>query len=411
MTTIHPVKGMSLGLKEALHLMLEAIEPLPAEDVGLLESVDRVAASDLYALVDSPSSDVSRKDGYAVLYSEVKDATAANPVRLRLIGSAAAGGAKTIVMGPGTAVRMLTGARVPSGADAIVAEEYATGAGGDILIEAPPVEPDRNILARGSDVYAGQRLLDAGRRISPAAAGFLAAAGLSRISLFSNPVVGIIGTGDEIVEPGAPLAEDRLYASNIVTLAGWCGRSAMRSRLAIVRDDFDSILAVFRKMSAETDAMITSGGAWKGDRDMVADVLEGMGWKKVFHQIRMGPGKAVGFGILNRKPVFILPGGPPSNLMAFLQIALPGLMRLCGHANPGLPRMNAVLASAMEEGKVGWTDLFFGTVEGAEGLPVFHPMKKRSRLSSIAEATAVASIPDDRGSLPEGSVISVQLLT
>jgi molybdopterin molybdotransferase len=405
-----PVKSMSLGYEEALRLTLEAIEPLPAENVGLLECAGRVAASDLFALVDSPSSDVSRKDGYAVLYGEVSHAAAAAPARLALAGSTAAGAAKNLVLTEGTTIRVLTGARVPSGADAVVAEEYIKADGRDILIEAPPVEPDRNILARGRDVRAGQHLIEAGRRISPAAAGLLAAAGLGRVPVFSKPVVGIVGTGDEIVEPGAPLAEDRLYASNIVTLAGWCMRAGLRSLTAIVKDDPDSILAAFRKMSVETDALITSGGAWKGDRDLVADVLERMGWKKIFHQIRMGPGKAVGLGVLDGKPVFILPGGPPSNFMAFLQIAWPGLMRLGGHAEPGLPRVKAKLAAGITEGNVGWTDLFFGTVEEAQDMPLFHPMEKRSRLASIAEATAVASIPEDRDRLAQGSVISVQLL-
>ncbi len=405
------MKSMSIGFEEALRLTLAAIEPLPAEDVGLLECVGRVAASDLYALVDSPSSDVSRKDGYAVLYAEVRDATAASPVRLTLAGSAAAGAAKTIALTAGTTIKVLTGARVPSGADAVVAEEFSRAEGSDIFIEAPPVEPDRNILPRGRDVCSGQLLLESGRRISPTAAGFFAAAGLNRVPVFSNPVVGIIGTGDEIVEPGEPLAEDRLYASNIITLAGWCRRSGLRSQMAVVKDDPDSILDVFTRMSSETDALITSGGAWKGDRDLVADVLERMGWKKIFHQIRMGPGKAVGLGILDGKPVFVLPGGPPSNLMAFLEIAWPGLMRLGGHREPGLPRMKARLASGIADGKVGWADLFFGTTEETEDLPLFHPMEKRSRLASIAKATAVASVPEDRDHLPEGSTISIQLLS
>ncbi len=403
------MKNMSLGFEEALRLTLEAIDPLPAESVGLLECVGRVAASDLYALVDSPSSDVSRKDGYAVFYGEVRNAAAA-PVRLTLADSTAAGAARSITLTEGTTVRVLTGARIPSGADAIVAEEYCRADGGDIVIGAPPAEPDRNILPRGRDVRAGQLLLEAGRRVSPAAAGLLAAAGLSKVPVFSRPVVGIIGTGDEIVEPGEPLAEDRLYASNIVTLAGWCTRSGLTSRMAVVKDDPDSILAIFTKMSSGTDVLITSGGAGKGDRDLVADVLERMGWRKIFHQIRMGPGKAVGLGILAGKPVFVLPGGPPSNFMAFLEIAWPGLMRLSGHAKPGLPRTKARLTAEITEGNVGWTDFFFGTVEETEDLPVFHPMEKRSRLDSIARATAVTSIPEGRDHLAQGSVISIQLL-
>jgi len=403
------MKGMSLGLKEALRLTLESIKPLPPEDVALVDSIDRIAASDLYALVDSPSTDVSRKDGYAVSSSEVKDAMAANPVQLLLLGSMTAGGQKDIQLKPGTTIRVLTGARIPAGANAVVAEEFVEQRGDHILIETP-VETGKNILPRGGDVEIGKRILRPGQEISPVIAGFLAAAGHSAVPVFGSPVLGIIGTGDEIVEPGKPLGEGELYASNIVTLAGWCNKYKMKSRMAIVKDDHDAILKAFRILSDETDAIITSGGAWTGDRDMVAHVLEGLGWKEVFHRIRMGPGKAVGFGILNNKPVFILPGGPPSNLMGFLQIALPGLLSLSGHANPGLPEINARLASELREGDPDWTDFFFGTLELIDGLATFYPMKKRSRLSSIAGATAVASVPEGQDFIPEGAVIQLQLL-
>ena len=147
-----------------------------------------------------------------------------------------------------------------------------------------------------------------------------------------------------------------------------------------------------------------------GDHDIVAQVLEGLGWKKVFHKIRMGPGKAAGFGLLDDKPVFMLAGGPSSNLMGFLQIALPGLLALSGHANPGLPGINARLASELKGREPDWTDFFFGTLEPDEGLPTFYPLKERSRLSSIAKATAVASIPEGQEYLSEGSVVYVQVL-
>jgi len=241
-------------------------------------------------------------------------------------------------------------------------------------------------------------------------AGLLAAAGHSMVPVFRNPVVGIIGTGDEIVEPGQPLTEGKLYASNITTLAGWCNRYKMKTRMAIVKDDHAALLSAVKVMADETDVVITSGGAWTGDHDMVAQILKELGWKEIFHRIRMGPGKAVGFGMLDKKPVFILAGGPPSNLMGFLQIALPGLLALSGYATPGLPVINARLASELGEGESDWTDFFFGTLELNDGLPDFYPMKKRSRLNSIAEATAVASIPEGQDCLPAGSVIYVQLL-
>jgi len=404
------MKGMSLGLKEALRLTLEgSIKPLPAENVALVDSVDRVAASALYALVDSPSMDASLKEGYAVLSHEVAHATAENPVRLRLLGAMAAGGEKDIQIGPGTTVRVLTGARIPTGADAVVAEEFVKQGANHVLVETF-AEPGRNILPRGSDVACRKCILPSGRQISPGMAGLLAAAGHTTVPVFRNPVVGIIGTGDEIVEPGKPLAEGKLYASNIMTLAGWCNKYHMKTRMTIVKDDHDAIFSALKMLSGETDALITSGGAWTGDRDMVAHVLEALGWKEVFHRIRIGPGKAVGFGMLDKKPVFMLPGGPSSNVMGFLQIALPGLLALSGHANPGLPGINARLASELKGREPDWTDFFFGTLEPDEGLPTFYPLKERSRLSSIAKATAVASIPEGQEYLSEGSVVYVQVL-
>jgi molybdopterin molybdotransferase len=403
------MKGMVLGLDEALRLTLEAIRPLSAENVALVDSVDRVAASDLYALVDSPSIDASLKDGYAVLSHEVTAATADNPVRLRCLGSMAAGGEKDIEVKSGATVKVLTGARIPAGADAVVSEEFVKPGDNDVLIEIF-AEPGRNILRQGSDVALGKCILRSGQCISPGIAGLLAAAGHSIIPVVRNPVVGIIGTGDEIVEPGQPLAEGKLYASNIVTLAGWCNKHRMKTHMVIVKDDHAAIFNALKMLAGKTDAMLTSGGAWTGDRDMVAEVLKELGWKQAFHRIRIGPGKAVGFGILNKKPVFILPGGPSSNLMGFLQIALPGLHALSGHANPGLPRINARLASGLKNRESDWTQFFFGTLEFASGLPIFYPLKRLSRLSSISEAMAVASIPEGQDCLSEGSTISVQLL-
>jgi molybdopterin molybdotransferase len=228
--------------------------------------------------------------------------------------------------------------------------------------------------------------------------------------VFRNPVVAIIGTGDEIVAPGRLLPDGKLYASNVVTLAGWCNRYKMRTHLTIVDDDRLDIVSALERLSVETDAIITSGGAWTGDHDMVATVLEELGWKEIFHRIRIGPGKAVGFGMLNEKPVFILPGGPPSDFMGFLQIALPGLLALSGHANSGLPGITAKLSSEIRGKDPDWTDFVFGVLEFDDALPTFYPLKQKSRLSSIAQATALASIPEGRDSLPEGSVIPVQLL-
>ncbi len=402
------MKAMSFGLKEALELVRQAVRPLPVENVDLVGCVDRIVASDLYALVDSPSIDSSRKDGYAVVSHQVADATKEKPIRLKLLGLMAAGGDRDIPIRPGTAVKVLTGARVPTGADAVVAEEYAKEGDHEVLVQSFAVPG--NVQRRGGDISAGSCVLAAGSQISPVTAGLLAAAGHSVIPVLKNPVIGLIGTGDEIVEPGSTLTEGGLYASNIITLAGWCRRFGMKTRLAIAKDDRDAISKTIDTLSGQTDALITSGGAWTGEHDLVARVLGELGWREIFHRIRIGPGKAVGFGILNGKPVFLLAGGPPSNLVGFLQIALPGLLALGGNNEPVLPELNAELAAELKGSDLDWTDFFFGTLEYGSGLPSFHPMKKRTPLRTLAKATALASVPEGKSFLPAGSIIKVQLI-
>jgi molybdopterin molybdotransferase len=399
----------SLGYKEALKLLFENIKPLPAEEVSLIKAVGSIAASDLSSRVDSPTLDASMKDGYAVLSHEVADASPEAPVRLRLSGYLAAGGEKAIKHTPGTAIRVLTGALIPEDADAVVAEEFTTHEENGVIVKAH-AEPGRNILPHGSDVAIGKNVVKPGQPVSPGLVGLLAAAGHSAVPVYKKPEVGIISTGDEIVAPGNPLPRGKLYASNMVTLAAWCSKYGMETRMSIARDNHDSLLSALKAMIKDTDAVITSGGAWTSDRDLVAHVLDDMGWEQKFHRIRIGPGKAVGFGILADKPVFILPGGPSSNLMGFLQIALPGLLAMSGHSNPGLPVVNARLGSNLKGREADWTHFFFGVLEETDGMPIFHHVKHRSRLKSMADATAIACIPEGQGQIAEGSVIQVQIL-
>ena len=403
------MKNGSIGLAQALTITLEHCKPLASERIELAKSTDRVAASDLLARVDSPSVDSSTKDGYAVVSHEIAGATPALPVRLKMAGHLAAGTKKVIKLAPGTAVRVLTGARIPAGADAVVSDEFAKPDGTDILV-MNCAEPGQNIQARGRDVESGTCIMRRGWQISPGIAGLAAAAGHGTVPVFRKPTVAIIGTGDEIVVPGEPLGEGKLYASNIMTINAWCKRYRMKTLMAVARDDPDTLTGTLKTLSADADAVITSGGAWTGERDLVVQVLEGLGWQQYFHHIRIGPGKAVGFGMLDKKPVFILPGGPPSNLVGFLEIALPGLLTLAGHAPCGLPRVHARLAADLEGRQRDWTRFFFGRLTEEDGLPVFHPLHGSSRLRDMAEATAIACIPEGKDCLKKGSVIPVQVL-
>lgn len=398
-----------IGYAKAMAIVLEAIQPLGTVTIPVFDGVDGVVADDLHANVNSPSVDASMKDGYAVRSEEIENASREHPVVLEIIGNAAAGAACSREVRPGTAVRILTGAKIPQGANAVVAEEFT-------VIEADRVrvvntaEPGRNILAAGSDVAMNEPMCARGDRLVPGMVGILAAAGHGDIPVYARPSVSIVATGDEVVAPGRPLAEGKLYASNLVTLNAWCRRYGMKTALDIVSDKPDVILRTLKAAVETHDAVLTSGGAWTGDRDFVVRMLEKLGWKQLFHRIRIGPGKAVGFGLLNEKPVFILPGGPPSNLLAFLQIGLPGLMKLGGYKRPKLPEVRVLLEASVKVRDVDWTQFIFGRLVDGDGYTHFQPLRLKSRLQSMAKAQAMIAVPEGVGEIEVGSLVNAQLL-
>ncbi|MGD9730951.1 MAG: molybdopterin molybdotransferase MoeA [Desulfamplus sp.] len=409
------IQWLPIGFDEALKKTVETIIPLGVETISLSESTGRIAARDLVSKVDSPSINASLKDGYAVKSADLLNASEQKPVRLTISGYAAAGAEqqhKVCSLKSGEAFRILTGAKLPDGADAVLAEEYVEIESKTTIIAKNVAEHNRNILPKGSDVMAGECIVKTEQPITPGFAGLLAAAGFSHIEVFKQPSVAIIATGDEVVAPGQPLPDGKLYASNMVTLSAFCHSYGMKTLTVTVKDSIDEIKDALNHALDAADAIITSGGAWTGDRDMIAKILLDMGWNQVFHRIRIGPGKAVGFGMLKGKPLFILPGGPPSNLMGFLQIALPGLMKLAGHPFPGLSKRLVSISSELYGKDIDWTQFIFGVVQESQtNIPVFHSLRQKGRLQSMAEANAIAIIPEGQTVIPAGSIIPVQIIS
>lgn len=398
-----------IGFQTALEWTLRHIKPLDVVEMNLDESVGFVSSEKLRARVDSPSVDVSMKDGYAVKSLDVSGATSENPVCLRLVGISGAGQKDRFIVDPETAVSIMTGARIPEGADAIVAEEFTANSSKTVNIYKY-AEPGRNILAKGSDISRDEIIVQDGSFLTPGKIGLLAAGGIECVHVYRQPRVALVATGDEVVFPGQPLSEGNIYASNLLTLHAWCRQFGMITGLEIVPDREDMLKEKLFQMTLSHDALITSGGAWTGDRDLMEKVLKALSWKKVYHHVRLGPGKAVGFGMLNGKPVFILPGGPPSNLVAFLQLALPGLLKLSGHLDPGLPQMTAILDEALE-GQYDWTQAIFGYLQNKRTEPIFRPTNSFSRLKNMADAKALLLIPEGVSRYREGEVVAVQLLS
>ncbi len=395
-----------ISFTEAYALTIENIQPLPAELVPLLQTVDRTPAQDLLALVDSPSANVSLKDGFAVKAADIAGASPETPVRLALAGTSAAGGGWRGVLKSGQTVRMLTGAPLPDGAESVLAEEY-TRVEAETVLALRNAEPGRNILYRGSDVRCGDVLARHGERLRPTTVGLLAAGGHGQIDVVRQPRVHILATGDEVVAPGEPLGEGKLYASNLVTLAAWCKRYGFAVHTAIAPDEAEPLRNALLEHLELGDALLTSGGAWSGERDLTVRLLDELGWKKFYHRVRIGPGKAVGFGVFAGKPVFCLPGGPPSNHMAFIQLALPGLLRLAGWTKPGLPLRLAHLEKTVQ-GQVDWTQYIHGRLEKDESNLRFHPILDASRLQMMAETQAVLAIPEGVEEIKAGTMVWVQ---
>ena len=397
-----------ISFDEAYRLTLEHIQSLHVETVELLAATGRIAGRDFLAKVDTPSLNVSLKDGYAIQAADILSASPASPVHLTLVGNIAAGGSWQGVVHTGEAVRILSGAPLPQGADAVVAEEFTQALPGAVNV-MKNAEPGRNVLLRGTDIRVNQLIVPAGQRLHPTIIGLLAAAGYHEVLVVRRPRVAILATGDEVLAPGQPLVQGKLYASNLFTLAAWCLRFDFEIETFVLKDDPNSIRPVLTSCLDQYDAILTSGGAWKGEHDLVVQILDALGWQKIYHQVRMGPGKAVGFGLFQNKPVFCLPGGPPSNHMAFLQLGLPGLHKLSGEQKPGLPLVPAVMTETVT-GQLDWTQFVHGCLLQENQRQLFQPLKYQSRLQEMAHTQAIAKIPEGVEALSANSTIIVQVL-
>ena len=398
-----------IGLKEALSLTLGGIGAMKPVQVPVHEVCGLVASEDLAAVVDCPSATSSLRDGYAVMSVDIEKASRTNGIPLTVSGVLAAGDPTEKTVGPGEAVQVLTGAAMPKGADAVVSVEF-TELQGDRVVCYRDAPPGCNLLFQGSDVAAHGLIVRRGQAITPALTGLLAAGGLDQLMVYPSPRVAVVATGDEVVAPGSPLRSGQLYASNIVTLNAWLRHFRMEGGMAVVRDHPHELEKTFRRLLAGNDALLTSGGAWKSERDLTTKVLDKMGWEMFFHRVRIGPGKAVALGILDGKPIFCLPGGPPSNEMAFLQIALPGLLQMAGKPTVPFPFRKARLAKEVT-GDITWTQFFHAALEKRGGELWVIPHRMKSRIQSQAHAQALIRIPEGVQYLAPGNIVEVQVLS
>lgn len=400
-----------VGYREAFNLIASNVRPVGIEEMPLDTSVDRIAAGDVVAQVSYPSTDVSLKDGFAVHSVDVAAASRQNPVFLKVTGSVFAGFKFDGEVEQGSAVRICSGAPIPRGADAVVSGEFCEEISPEEVCVKADAESGRNVLRAGGEVKAGATIVSQGGRLLPGYLGLAAAAGINRVSVYRRPVVAVVGVGDEVVAPGGNISPGQLYASNLVTMESWLASFGISCVTSVVNDSEEAIKQELRRHLPGVDVILTSGGAWGSERDLVVGSLAQLGWQEIFHHVRMGPGKGIAFGLWEGKPVFCLPGGPASNEMAFLQLALPGILRMSGDTRHPLQTVTARLTENLETRHRAWTEFKDATLSrDAAGNYTVELYRNRSRLQAIASASGLICIPEGTESLSKGDAVPVQIL-
>jgi molybdopterin molybdotransferase len=407
-----PAETPLIPVDEHLKRILDSIDTLPAYDQPLLEVMGLPIAEDIMAPLPLPAFDNSGMDGYAVVHHDVASASEQRPVHLPVVGEIAAGAATIMAMSPGTAVRIMTGAPVPQGCDAIVPVEWTDGGTSAVVIEQAP-EVGQHIRRAGEDVKVGDRLVSEGDLIGPRQIGLLASVGTSRVASRPRPRVVVISTGDELREPGEKLGSDSIYDGNSYMLAAAArAAGAIAYRVGIVRDDHEGFAEALSDQLVRADVVVTSGGVSKGAYDVVKEVLQEQGTVR-FDEVAMQPGKPQGFGFVGEDstPIFTLPGNTVSSYVSFEVFVLPALRKMMGRKVLSRPMMRATTTAPLQsfQGKRQYVRARYEV--GREG-PTVTPVGGHGShlVGDLARANALLVLAEQQTTVAPGQPVPVLLL-
>jgi molybdopterin molybdotransferase len=320
-----------ISVKSAIETILKEIKPLGVESLDIMNSMGRVLGEDIIAARNNPPWDNSAMDGYALRADDARTAGPESPVTLKVIYDLPAGHAPKSAIGKGEAVRIMTGAPVPEGADSVIMVELTEAGDGTVGIRSK-VNIGDNIRKSGEDFKAGDMVIKKGAVIRPAEISMLATVGVPFVFAYKRPRVAVVSTGDELVDINEVPHMGKITNSNsyaLSALVAECG--AVPLTLGIARDTKESLRAKL-EAAMDADCIISSGGVSVGDYDFVKDVLKDMGSQMIFWKVAMKPGKPLAFGVIGGKPAFGLPGNPISSMVAFEQFVRPALLKMSGRS-------------------------------------------------------------------------------
>ncbi|MFQ5861393.1 MAG: gephyrin-like molybdotransferase Glp [Dehalococcoidia bacterium] len=411
-----------LSVEEALERVLGLVHVLEPEEKPLLEAVGQVLAEDVTASFDVPPLTNSAMDGFAVRHADTVGASPTVPRLLQVVGQVAAGQLPQQEVAPGTAIRIMTGAPIPSGADTVVpferTDEVARKASGqplDSIGILEEVHQGANIRPAGEDIAQGKLVLPQGSVLRPAEVGVLASLGHPQVRVIRRPVVAILATGDELLEPGQPQRQGNIYDSNSYSVAAAVLRYGGIPRpLGIARDNLEEM---HRKLNQglTADMLVTTAGVSKGDYDIVKDVLMERG-QIHFWSVRMRPAKPLAFGVLHgpagrQVPHVGLPGNPVSALVAFEELVRPALLKMMGKTRLAKPVIEAVLEEPVHntDGRRVYARVEVKQRNGRYMARLVGPQGS-NLLTSMARANGLAICPEDVPVLKAGQLAKVQML-
>jgi molybdopterin molybdotransferase len=393
-----------LTVMEALARVLDATPVLPPEQVALAQSAGRVLAADVLSDVDVPPFDRVSMDGFALRSSDAQGGEA----RLRIVGTAAAGHVFPHEAPEGTAVRVMTGAPLPRGCDAVEPIERVTDEGTHVVVRGA-IASGQHVAPHGEDMRAGDVALQAGTLVGSAQVGLLATVGRAEVTVHARPLAAVVSTGDELVEVGERPAPGHIRNSNGPMLAVLCRMLGCDpvQLLPVVRDEAESLERVLAR-ALTADLLLISGGVSRGERDFVQDVLPELGVERIFHGVSVQPGKPLWFGRAERCLVFALPGNPVSALTTARIFAGPAVRKMRGLRDPGPRLVSAVLTDGFrrKSGREGWLPAW---LQWEGGRYTCRPIRATGSadLNASAEANATWVAPRGQDAFAPGDVVQV----
>ena len=321
-----------ISLEEAVVQMTGPLSPLGTEILPLERTLSRTLAADVAAPLDQPPFDRSPLDGYALRSADLAGADRDHPAVLEVVDTVYAGDEARIPVGPGQAVRLMTGAMLPPGCDCVVPQEDTDR--GDPVSVFVSLKPFQNYVYQGEDYRKGTLLLEKGTRLDAAALGVLAGAGITEVEVYRRPRVGLLTTGDEVVSPGTPLPAGKIYGSNQMLLAARLAELGVETETAHQGDDPAAVAEAMRELLEICDVLLTTGGVSVGDKDIFHQALPLLGAERIFWRVNLKPGTPAMYSVYEGKPILSLSGNPFAAFTTFELLARPLLAALSGEEGP-----------------------------------------------------------------------------